>query len=83
MDDGKRWIIWDPRDGYTKWDGETGECLSAGVLGPLTAGNVYLTTYAQYPDERRHTDLAVGAVIDGVVFTLSGGRGVYEVVRVR
>ena len=75
-------ILWDStKDGVVPRNG--GEIATGGVLGHLTADNVYLRTYAAYPDARRPKDLEVGQSIVGVRFSLSGQRGCYDVVRVK
>jgi len=76
-----RFILWDRQDGDPRR--QDGDLISDGVIGRVNADNVYLTAYAQYPDgAKRPWDLAVGEAIEGVVFELSGGRGVYDVYRV-
>ena len=70
-----KFIIEDPKDAGP-WP------QYAGVIGPISAGNVYLTAYAKWPDARRPSDLAVGEAIEGVVFQLSGEKGTYSVRRV-
>jgi hypothetical protein len=78
-----KFIIWDPRDNYRpRTDEEGNEIVSDGLLGRVGEDNVYLTTYAEYPRGRRHTDLAVGECVKGVHFRLSGEHGVYDVYRV-
>jgi hypothetical protein len=57
--------------------------ISDGVLGRITEQNVYLTTYAQWPDEKRPADLEVGECIKGVYFSLSGSKGWYDIYRVQ
>lgn len=79
----KKFILWDPRDNYRpSTDEEGNEIVSDGVLGRLSSDNVYLTTYAQYPGDKRPDDLRVGEYIKGVHFRLSGEHGVYDVYRV-
>ena len=79
-----RFILWDPRDGYPRFDAEVDppKCVSDGLLGRVGADNVYLTVYAEYPDEKRPQDLEIGQAIAGVGFSLSGGKGSYDIVRV-
>ena len=82
----KKFILWDPKDGMPPVregvDG-TVEVNSGGILGVLTEDNVYLTTYAQYPKDTTHRDLAAGECEQGVKFNLSGESGFYEVHRVQ
>lgn len=78
----KRFIIWDPRDGQLRRD-ETGELISDGLIGRVGPENVYLTTYGEFPDERRPIDLAIGECIRDVKYSLSGSRGTYDIWRVR
>lgn len=78
----KKFIIWDfKRDGHPQRN-DTGEFVSGGVFGFIDEDNVYLTTYAQYPGERRPKDLMVGERIQNVKFNLSGEKGVYDIWRV-
>jgi hypothetical protein len=83
----KKFIIWDPKDGlprYGDWEcGDGDKIISDGVLGRITEDNVYLTTYGEYPGEMRPKDLDVNAPIGGVVFRLSGEKGVYDIYRVQ
>ena len=80
----KRFILWDRKDGSPHRDDDGNNIVSSGILGRVTADNVYLTAYASYPvdEPRRPTDLAVGEVIRGVRYTLSGGNGWYDIYRV-
>jgi len=83
----KKFIIWDPKDGlprYGDWEcGDGDKIISDGVLGRVTEDNVYLTTYAEYPGDMRPKDLETTESIIGVVFRLSGERGVYDIYRVQ
>lgn len=83
----KKFILWDPRDGlprYGDWElGEGDKIVSDGLLGRIKEDNVYLTTYGEYPGEERPQDLEVNAGIKGVVFRLSGEKGVYDIYRVQ
>lgn len=72
----KTYIIEDPKDAG-QWP------LYRGIIGPISSDNVYLRAYAQWPDTRRPCDLGLGSAIEGVVFRLSGERGVYNVRRVK
>jgi hypothetical protein len=78
----KRFVLWN-----TQRDGEPRvrdvDETASGVLGQITENNVYLTTYASYPDDKRPADLEVGERIRDVIYRLSGQRGVYDVYRVR
>ena len=66
------------------WD-ELGQLQTEGVLGLIDEDNCYLTAYPRWPDkeERRPKDLEVGESIKGVVYSLSGSSGIYDVYRVR
>ncbi len=75
-----RFILWDPNDGRIPLDG--GKVATAGLLGVVGADNVYLTSYAGYPDGRRPIDLEIGQRIAGVKYSLSGSKGTYDVYRV-
>lgn len=77
----KRFILWDPKDGGPRLD-EEGKIVSDGVLGRLGEGNVYLTTYGEYPDDRRPKDLDIGERIAGVRYSLSKSSGIYDIYRV-
>jgi len=77
----KRFIIWDPRDGGPRRD-EDGEIISDGLIGRVGTDNVYIKVYASYTSEPRIWDLEVGQHTPGVIFNLSGQRGVYDVYRV-
>lgn len=78
------YILWDQRNGDPPRDATTGEFMTSGHTGILTADSVYLTTYAQWPAgaPALHV-LEVGQHISGVKFSLSGERGEYSVWRVR
>ena len=68
-----RFIIVDPKDDGPNYQG---------VFGPMDAGNVYLTAYAQYPDNKHPTYLAIGESIHGVIFRLGNEKGTYSVRRI-
>lgn len=77
--DPRRFILWDShRDGELRYPDEN----SDGILGRLSLDNVYLSTYAKYPEGRRPEDLEVGEHIIDVSFSLSGEHGLYDVYRV-
>lgn len=78
---GARFIIWDPADGRPRVGG-SGAIVSDGIIGRVGPENAYVKIYARYPEGPTHRDLAVGQHIDGVVFSLSGTKGVYQVWRV-
>lgn len=80
-----KFIIWDPKDNYRpSMDEQGNEIVSDGVIGRVGPNNVYLTTYARYPkDAKALRELEVGECIKGVVFSLSGSRGVYDIYRVQ
>ena len=78
-----KFILWDRRDGdRPSFDYDTDQFISDGIIGRITEDNVYLTTYADYPDGKRPKDLKVGERISGVRYTLSGGKGHYDIWRV-
>ena len=75
----KLFILWNrARDGVLRYPDKQTD----GVLGRLTADNVYLTAYAKYPGDKRPKDLAVGERIENVEYRLSGEFGVYDIYRV-
>lgn len=77
--DPRRFILWDTRrDGELRYP----DANTDGVLGRLSLENVYISTYAEYPADKRPEDLAVGERIEDVVFRLSGDRGYYDMYRV-
>lgn len=80
----KKFIIWDPKDNYRPRCDEDGNIVSDGVIGRVTATNVYMTTYAEYPNNSRAlADLQVGEAVYGVKFSLSGSSGIYDIYRVQ
>ena len=81
-DEMKQFIIWDERDGSPfRADGEL---VSSGLLGLITAHNVYLTAYGVRPDGAPSYDsLAVGERVTDVIFRMSGSKGCYSVYRVK
>lgn len=79
---GPLYILWDPRDGSLALQ-DDGTIISDGLIGRIGPDNIYLTAYAKYPTGKSYRDLDVGEGIAGVVFSLSGSRGVYTVYRVR
>ena len=79
-----QYILWDPSDG-PPWRNDDGSFISEGVVGRITAGNAFLTVYAQFPEDvprSRLRELDVGGSIKGVKYSLSGSEGVYDVYRV-
>jgi hypothetical protein len=76
-----RFILWDPKDGNPRKD-EEGNINTDGILGKMGPDNAYLTAYPVYPDETRPRDLSVGGRIVGVKYSLSGGKGYYDIIRV-
>lgn len=76
-------ILWNPKpDQENPVYGADGKISSDGVIGRVGVDNVYLKTYGQYPDDRRPGALKVGECIKGVVYTLSGQKGTYDIYRV-
>ena len=73
-----KFILWDPKDGFF----HPRSSRSSGVLGKIGPDNVYLTAYANYPDEKRPKDLEVGESILNVKFSLSGTTGHYDIHRI-
>lgn len=76
-------ILWDTKDGHRPTLDENRDIISDGLLGRIGPDNVYLTTYASYPDEVRPADLEVGSCIQNVRFSLSGETGSYDIYRVK
>jgi hypothetical protein len=63
---------------------QDGEFLSTGALGWVCLDNVYLRSYGARPEgSKQYAELSVGESVRGVVFRLSGERGVYDVYRVK
>ena len=84
LEDGEeRFILWDKKDSHAPRTADDGNITSDGVLGRVDEWNVYLTTYARYPGEKRHHQLEVGERIENVTFSLSGSTGIYDIYRVR
>ena len=80
----KKFIIWDPKDGSRPRVDDEGNIVSDGLIGRVTQNNVYLTTYAGYPNNSQPLgDLPVGGGVYGVKFSLSGSTGFYDVYRVQ
>jgi hypothetical protein len=80
--DTKRFILWSRVDGPNPPRDERGNFLTSGSIGWVGVENVYLLTYAKYPDGRRPEHLELGESIPNVVFSLSAERGEYDVYRV-
>lgn len=80
--DGRKFILRHPSSGPLR-ESDDGYIVEDGVMGCLDSTNVYLTTYAEWPDRRRPKDIGVGERIRGVKFRLSGECGVYDVYRVK
>lgn len=81
--DAMRFILWDPKDNYRPMTDEDGnKIISDGILGRVAHNNVYLTSYAEYPDNKRPVDLKIGQHIKGVHYRLSGEHGIYDIYRV-
>lgn len=76
-----KFIIHDERDMLQRDD--NGTIISDGITGRIGADNAFLSIYAALPDNAPDLrSLDVGASIRGVSFSMSGGRGVYSVLRV-
>jgi hypothetical protein len=84
--DEPRYIIWDPRDGEPRTDGD-GEITSDGVIGRIGRDNVYLRGYAKYADGTEYGPDGAPVLEPGqfavAEFGLSGSKGTYRVYRVR
>jgi len=76
-----RFILCNSDGGEPRRD-ENGNYLTSGAVGAIDEANVYLTTYAKYPDERRPKDLAVHERICGVEYSMSWTHGVYDIIRI-
>jgi hypothetical protein len=75
-----KFIIWDSKDGNPRTP--EGSWVSGGLLGELTAENVYLRVYARRPEVSQPFEaLAVGECVRNVEFTLSAAKGTYDVYR--
>jgi len=75
-----QYIIWDQKDGWPTRN-EEGGYTTAGILGILGPDNVYLTTYADYGDNKRHTELDLNEWTTAR-FRLSGESKEYRIYRV-
>jgi hypothetical protein len=74
-------IIHDTKDKLHHSD--NGQIISDGVVGRIGPDNAYLSIYASFPDGSKDLRaLDVGDKILGVSFSMSGGHGVYTVIRV-
>jgi len=78
----KKFIIWDPRDGNPV-NNDNGKIESSGLIGRVGSDNVSLSTYAEYPGDKRPRDLDLYEGIKGVGFSLSGSHGTYDIYRVK
>lgn len=76
----KRFILWDAEKGEPRRDHD-GSYLTSGAIGHVHEDNVYLTSYAIYPDARRPKDLAVHERICGVRWAMSFTHGMYDIIR--
>lgn len=74
----KRFILWDPKDGEVRRDGDT--IVSDGILGRMSQHNPYLTAYAKWHGKLPE-DLNVGESCLGT-WSLSGSRGTYRCYRI-
>jgi len=75
-----KFILWDNKDGDPRTP--EGAWVSGGLLGEITAENVYLRVHAQRPAGAQPFEaLTVGACVRNVEFTLSGSKGTYDVYR--
>lgn len=80
----KKYILWDTKDGpYPPLD-ENGDINTSGLLGHIDRDNVYLRAYADGDAHLQETldELEVGQCRHGVIFRLSGEKGIYDVYRV-
>jgi len=63
---------------------EDGKIIGEGAIGRVTADNVYLTSYPEWPKgAKRLADLEVGEFIRAVRYSLSGSVGYYDIYRVQ
>lgn len=84
MNQEKKFILWDLRDGpYPPLNAEGG-INTSGCIGHLTRDNVYLRAYAEGGAHLQETldELKVGQCRHGVTFRLSGEKGTYDIYRV-
>jgi len=80
----RRFILHSPlHHGYLPLRDEEGNVIGDGAIGRVGLSNVYLRTYAVWPDHHRPEQLEVGECIKGVEYRLSGGHGSYDIYRVR
>lgn len=85
----KRFIIWDKRDamgvgstGHPRRD-DDGNIISDGIVGRVGFANAYMTIYPELPEGAKPPNaLEVGECIEGVKYSVSGSRGVYDIYRV-
>lgn len=76
-----KFIIWKQKDGTPRTSG--GGWVSGGLIGLVTAENVYLRVYGVRPEgSKPYEKLSVGECVAGVEFSLSGSKGTYDVYRV-
>lgn len=79
-----RFIIWDPREGDPPRTSD-GDFNTSGLIGWLEINNVYLRTYAVWPDGFSADSLkalGVGQCVRGVMWRLGDTKGTYDVYRV-
>jgi hypothetical protein len=76
-----RFILCDSDRGEPRRD-ESGNYLTSGAIGVVDEENVYLTTYAKYPDARRPWDLAVHERLRGVEYSMAWTHGMYDIIRI-
>lgn len=77
----KKFILWHKDYGKLPRS-ENGSINSDGAIGRIDEGNVYLRSYAKYPDDRLPKDLGFGECIENVEFSLSGEKAYYDIYRV-
>ncbi len=73
-------ILWDSKDGEPPRT-DDGGFNTGGILGELTPGNVYLTTYPKIEGGKKLADLEIGQYVTAE-YRLSGDRGTYRIYRV-
>ena len=71
------------RHGLRPMEDDDGNITSDGALGRVTADNVTLKAYADYPTDVRPKDLEVGGRIEDVEIAISGECDTYDIYRVR
>lgn len=74
-----KFIVWDEKIGPVPRS-EDGGYMTSGLMGVIEEENVYLKSYAHYP-EKRPTELEVHERCTAT-FGLSGSKGTYKIIRI-